>query len=352
MDQPIDRRGFLGGVAAVAGVAVLGGIASACASTPQATLRFPYDPNQWLQHGNGRGSTRIPITQLPGQQPGTLHLHDNRLRVIADAAKPTERECFVLDTTTDSIDSEIFSTWYPTASHGVIPQMGHVHRATGRGAIVIDQDEFAPATTWLSVWQWDGKGRLVAIRTSAARTPTSDQPVIVGWERSAGRPSYVAVYVTQTGGIRNGDVVEIVGTGRPELDGRRTVYHVFENATRQLTVTGPLLLFRNDEQATAIPFEPVRGLVQFPGTDVRTQYPVNVRSRVIGNLAQAKKWNARVPEPPWEPGTYTGGQSWQLDLADISAGRRPERGGCGILANHIYPGSSVDYDDVTITLLR
>ena len=351
MNETFDRRRFLAGFASTIAA---GSLLSACSGSSSSTQptgddTILYRPSDWLAGSGKHGSTRLPITQTAQQGPGRLSVHRSRVRITADPRYPTKRECFVLNSTEGVEDSEIFSTWYPAAKNGHLPQMGHVHRASDGGAIVVDQDVLGWTTTWLSVWSWDGSRSPTAFGKIPATTGTSDYPVIVGWQRPKADPRLISVYLNHAGGIDRGDKIRIVGTGVAALDGDWTVHRLLKNAASVAMATGPLILLEDAAHASVVPYTPVRGLVEFQGMNPKELYPCHVRSRVIGNLAQAKKWNARVPEPPWEPGVYTGGQAWELDLSKLSHGRVPRSGKCGILANHLQPGGHVDYDDITIS---
>ena len=353
MTKGLERRQFLTGLGAAAAAATLLPACGNSSTSPQpnGAELIPYDPSDWSPGYGNHGSTRIPISQATGQVPGRIGTYQNRVRITADARTPTDRECYVLNSTLGTADSEISSTWYPTLTNGRFPQMGHVHRATKHGAIVIDQDLFGGMATWIAVWNWDGKGELHAPIKAVTTSDTSDQPVILRWQRPKARPDLIVVSVDQPGGVRKHDRIRIVGTGVKGLDGDWTVNGIFEHAIFDFGVTGPALSIRDPSHARVVPSTPVRGLIEYQGTTVRSQYPRRVRSRVIGNLAQAKQWNARVAEPPWEPGVYRGGESWQLDLSKLPQHKVPHSGSCGILANHLAAGGHVDYDDITITRL-
>ncbi len=355
MEPLLPRRGFLAGLGAVAATAAF---ASSCSDSGSGASQhasgyetIPYEPSSWVTDHVDGTSTTIAINRGDGQRTGTLSVHRNRLRVTADRHHPAVRECHLLDSTEGFVDSEISSTWYPQVVHGKAPQMGHIHRAGPDGGIVIDQDVFSDTTTWLSVWSWDGKNSLYKYGTVPAKNATTDRPVIVGWERPASNPGVIVVDVDQTGGVQPGDQIRIVGTGEPTLDRDWNVSAVYVNARYALSVTGPLLVLDDPGHPAVVPYTPIRGVVEYQAGNARALYPCRVKSRVIGNRAQAKKWNARVPEPPWQAGAYRGGQVWELDLSTLPKARVPDRGKCGILANHLKPGAYLEYDDVTITRL-
>lgn len=300
----------------------------------------------WAKDGTADMST-IPISKDSGDdlsKPNILTVVGGYLRVAANSTQSTygnRRECHVLDSTAGYVDSEIRSIWRPPSvidTTKMSPQMGHVHRATATGGVVIDQNIFGSFDdTWINCWGWDG-ATLTEGTQLASGTGTRLSLKVDSFHRTAGTPASVYCRVDTVDNVQVGDVVTVAGTGEAELDGDHTVKYVLPSSNGVYGNTGPCLIWEDAVNTSTKALTLVSGEVGIKGPATglapRSLYPMHVASRIVGTLAQAKKWRVGTPEPMWGTRGYAAGCAWELDLASASPAL-PASGKCGIITNHL-----------------